>query len=581
MHPSTSDSPAQPKPLRLWPGVLAVTLQWLGRFVVPEVFPEAAMYGVLGSLAFGLVIVLWWVFFSRAPRGDRWGAPLLMVIAMAATPFFVHPSIAGGMMGMMFMIVAVPTLSLFFVVWAVTCRNLADGPRRLTMALAIFLACGMWTLARTEGISGSGGSDLRWRWSPTAEARLLAEGKDAATPLVVPSVGLDDSEALWPGFRGPQRDGVVHGGVRIATDWQATPPVELWRRPVGPAWSSFAVHGDVFYTQEQRGDDEVVSCYHLQTGQPVWKHRDPVRFWESNAGAGPRATPTLRDGRVYSFGATGILNVLEAADGSRVWSKDVAQDTDKEVPHWGFSGSPLVLDDLVIVAAAGRLAAYDRATGDLRWTGPDGGSGYSSPHALTLDGVPQVVFNSAVGTTGVDPADGTVLWEHPWPGFLIVQPAQMAGGELLVGSDETGMARLAVSRGADGWSVEERWLSIGLKPYFSDFVIHGEHVFGFDGRAMSSIEVGTGERRWKGGRYGEGQLVLLAEQDALLVVTEKGSLALVEASGEHFTELASFPAMDSKTWNHPVLAHDTLLVRNSEEMVAFRLPLEDGQVAQR
>ena len=175
--------------------------------------------------------------------------------------------------------------------------------------------------------------------------------------------------------------------MRIETDWAASPPVELWRRPIGPGWSSFAVRGDLLYTQEQRGDDEVVACYSVTTGEPVWRHRDAARFWESNGGAGPRATPTLSNGRVYTFGATGILNALDAATGAVVWSRNAAADTGAKVPDWGFASSPLVVDDVVVVAAAGTLAAYDVATGDAALVGPTRRRGYSSPHLVTIDGV--------------------------------------------------------------------------------------------------------------------------------------------------------------------------------------------------
>ncbi len=566
-----TDEPTRQKPLRLWPGVVAVMLQWLARFGVPIFLPEATAFGVIGGLLGGLAVVVWWAFLSRAPRSERWGAVVLMIVALVATSRIIHESIATGMMGLMFVIYAIPVLSLAFVAWAVASRRLSDGPRRAAMVATILLACGVWTLVQTGGFTGDLDHDFAWRWAETPEERLLAQAGDE--PMALPSApAAMETGADWPGFRGPDRDGIIPG-VRIATDWSASPPVELWRRPIGPGWSSFAVHGDLLYTQEQRGDDEVVACYKVTTGEPVWRHRDAARFWESNAGAGPRGTPTISDGRVYTFGATGILNVLDAGDGAVVWSRNAASDTDAKVPGWGFASSPLVVDDVVIVAVEGALVAYDLATGDPRWFGPAGGDSYSSPHLLRIDGVAQILLMSKTGATSVAPADGTLLWEHPWPGGTrIVQPALTADGDILISRGEkTGMRRIAVAHGPGGWTIEERWTSIRLKPYFSDFVVHDGHAFGFDGSILACIDVEDGKRKWKGGRYGSGQLVLLADQDLLLVLSEKGELALVAAAPDQFTELARFPAIEGKTWNHPVLVGDVLLVRNGQEMVAFRL----------
>lgn len=576
-----TQNPTRSRPLRLWPGVVIVLLQWLIRFIVPQFAPDAMTIAMLAGLLGGLLVVVWWLFFSRARWLERLGAVALMFVALVATRPLLHESIATAGQGFLFPIYAIPVLSLAFVVWAVASRNLSDGIRRLTMVATILVACGVWTLVRTGGINNQGDSDFAWRWAQTAEERLLAQASDE--PAAVPPLAATTATgADWPGFRGADRNSVI-SGVAIETDWSATPPVELWRRPIGPGWSSFAVRGDLLYTQEQRGEEEVVACYRATTGEPVWQHRDPTRFWEANAGAGPRATPTLSEQRVYAFGATGILNALDARDGSVVWSRQVAVDTRVEVPTWGFASSPLVVDDVVIVAAQGKLAAYDQASGEPRWFGPDGGDGYSSPHLLTIEAVPQVLLMSVSGAVSVTPTDGTVLWQYAWKGGTrIVQPALTADGDLLLSRGVTsGMRRIAIANGPGGWTLEERWTTNRLKPYFSDFVLHQGHAYGFDGNILASIDVTNGERNWKGGRYGSGQLVVLADQDLLLVVSETGELALVGATPGGFTEVARYPAIEGKTWNHPVLVGDLLLIRNGAEMVAFRLTLaERRRVAQ-
>ena len=576
------------RPLRLWPGVAIVVLQWLARFVVPVVAPDAMQYGVMAGMLGGVAVVFWWLFFSRAPWVERLGAVALMAAALVTGSWLVHESVATGMMGMMFPLYAIPVLSLAFVAWAVLGRDLTGRNRWLTMAIAIFVSCLVWTLVRTGGFTTDLDHDFAWRWAETAEDRLLADSADEpiGAASVAPAagdgaVGVDPS---WPGFRGPDRDGLVPVGVapgkRIATDWSTHPPEELWRRPIGPGWSSFAVDGHFIFTQEQRGDEEVVSCYHAETGEPVWMHRDDARFWESNGGAGPRATPMLHQGRVYTLGGTGILNALDARDGSVIWSRNAAEDTGMAVPMWGISGSPLVYDDaiadgLVIVAASGALVAYDLDTGEPRWTGPSAGEGYSSPHLVEIDGVTQVLQLNGDGLVSVSPTDGALLWQHDRSGYPIVQPALTETGDVLISVDDrSGLRRLTPKHGSDGWSVEEGWTSIGLKPYSSDFVVHKGHAYGFDGNILACIDLKDGQRKWKGGRYGLGQLVLLADQDLMVVVSEKGNLTLVRATPDSFEELAKLPIFKGKTWNHPVLVDDLLLIRNSEQMAAFRLPLE-------
>ena len=287
------------EPLRLWPGVAAAVLLALTRYALPLVVPGTQTIGVLGGLAGSVAILVWWLFFSRASWVERGGAVTLMIVAMVVTSRFLHVSIATGALGMLFPLYAIPVLSLGLVGSAAATRRLPDRIRRGAMAATLLIACGAFTLLRTEGVSGSGGSAFRWRWAPSAEERLLARaGEEPATlpaaqavgepprPVPAPQSGHQPAaskassdpavapagqaepgtsrppeapsaasagvaaEANWPGFRGPDRDGVVPG-VRIETDWTRSPPARLWRRPVGPGWSSFAVLGDLLFTQER------------------------------------------------------------------------------------------------------------------------------------------------------------------------------------------------------------------------------------------------------------------------------------------------------------------------------------------
>jgi outer membrane protein assembly factor BamB len=589
----TPETPTSRK-LRLWPGIIIVALLFISRFGVKAVIPgiEGFGKGMMGSFGFVIIFLLWWAFFSRAAWLERLSAIGLFAVAIGGTWLLRHES-----MWILWLVgYAIPWLCLAFIIWAVATRRLPDRVRRLTMVATILLACGVWLFVRQDGIDGDHTASFGWRWTASPEERLLAQTADqpvgaptaapsvapaqpAASPSATPATAVTKeatpaapakAQPEWPGFRGPRRDGIVRG-VRIKTDWSGSPPAQVWRRSVGPGWSSFAVAGDLMYTQEQRGEEEVVACYKASTGEPVWLHRDKARFFESNAGAGPRGTPTLSNGRVYTFGATGILNVLDAANGSVIWTRNPASETNTKTPFWGFSSSPLVIGDTVIVAASGKLVAYDAANGKQRWLGPSAGGSYSSPQLVTIGGVQQVLLTSDSGLVSVNPADGKQIWNHQWACNFMVQPALTADGDVLITSQENGTRSIGVKRDSNGWTVQEKWTSNGLKPYFNDFVVHKGYAYGFDGRILACIDLKDGQRKWKGGRYGNGQLVLLPDQDLLLVVSEEGELALVGATPDQFTELAKVTGIQGKTWNHPALVGDLLLVRNAEEMAAFRL----------
>jgi len=596
------------KPLRTWPlaaiGAIVVTIVVMVPVFIPD---QARLLRMLGGVVCALLITLWWLFFSRARWTERLVGIALIAIGVVLTQRGVDPSIAGGAQGMLGYIFGFAFFAFALAVWAGATARMTDRIRLLTLVPVLLLVgCLPMLSIRTEGIYG-GGFVLHARWTPTPEELLLAQVNDEPKPL--PAIEPENKEAVpapvvaltapaapavpvevvtpepalpavvekaeWPGFRGAKRDSVVRD-VRINPDWSAAPPVQMWRRPIGPGWSSFAVRGDILYTQEQRGDDEIVAAYKVSTGEPVWRHRDAIRFYESNGGAGPRATPTIHNDRVYAHGATGMLNALDARTGKLIWAHNTSTDSGRQVPMWGISSSPLVVDDVVIASAYGTLVAYELATGKRRWVGPNHGGAYSSPHRVTIDGVTQVVILSSPGAVSVNPADGNLLWEHKWEGGAIVQPAITSEGDILIyglaATGGVGTRRLVIKHSGAEWTPEEVWTSNGLKPYFNDLVIHKGHAFGFDGSILSCIDLADGKRKWKGGRYGNGQMLLLTDQNLLLVLSEDGELALVSATPDQYQEIARIPALNAKTWNHPVIVGSVLLIRNGEEMAAFRLP---------
>ena len=479
--------------------------------------------------------------------------------------------------------------TILLVAWALFFSRLAKRIR-----LAIFgslLGAGLLFGAcfRFSQFSGNMVPLFEWRWAkrtlPTIEGQAV---EPSAEPSIDPLAKLS-----FPQFLGPSRDCHVPG-PELAGDWDAEPPKPLWRQPIGAAWSGFAIAGLRAVTQEQRDELEAVACYDIRNGSLLWLHTYPAQYKTAIAGEGPRATPTIHDGRVYALGATGTLNCLDLSTGKPLWQRIIPADAGLKLDapidqsglsanrnkskEWGYASSPLIVNGRVVVSAGGEngrsLLAYDTATGEPVWSGGDSRAGYSSARLAKLHGESQILIFNQDGLAAHAPGDGSVQWEFEWDvGFPHVSmPVTLPGNRILVSLGYGQGSKLLQIDTDDGrFSATKLWESIRMKAKFTNLVFHNGHFFGLDDGMFACIDAERGRRKWKDGRYGHGQILLRGGH--ILVMAENGDVVLLEANPERHVELTRFAALDGKTWNPPALANDYLLVRNHREAACYRLPL--------
>ena len=478
--------------------------------------------------------------------------------------------------------VIVPLSNVLMLIWWTLLSGLPIATRALGLGLfALTIGIGA-ALFRVEGFTGEMFPILTFRWTETARERAERYWQTTADTPSKPEIAIQPVEPdaqpeaqwdNWPEFRGPQRDGVAQ--TRLSNDW-TTPPPLLWRHPVGAGWSSFSVFGPRLYTQEQRGDDEAVVCYELETGQELWSHRDQAHFSLNPAGEGPRATPTVFQKHVYSLGATGILNCLAFDTGQRVWSRQILEENGAKNLEWGLAASPLVFGELVVVNPGGPngkgVVAYHRLTGERVWSAGSDRASYASLQLSTLCGEEVILLFDGVGLGAHDPRTGSELWQKfSWtnsPAINVAQPVLLENNRVLISSGYgTGSALLEVSREAQDWRITPVWTSRDMKLKFNDAVVHQGFAYGLDEGILVCLDLKTGRRRWKQGRYGFGQLLLADE--TLLIQSESGEVVLLNATPQGHHELGRFPALDGHAWNCPVLCRNRLLLRNNQEAACY------------
>lgn len=570
------------RPLRIWIPILLLPLMVFMRFV-PGLVPDGPsmiwMASAFGPFLVGLLVMLWWLLASRA----RWFERILGVLGVVGAVGIEQAVCHESMRGPLPIVMTIPMAIAAFALGAILFGNKLSIHRTwLAIGLAA-LGAGYSALIKTDGVWGDFSFGFDWRWNQSAEQKALseirqAEKRTSSQPIDSQGVLGALKLAAWPGFRGPQGDSAQRG-LRFSDDWTAHPPQEIWRKRLGPAWSSFSIGADRLFTQEQREENEAVACYDSKTGEPIWSFETPSRFFESLGGLGPRGTPTLSDGSIYALGAEGILVKLDAMDGKLVWKADLKEASGrKEPPMWGFSCSPCVESGVVIVHAGGKgdkgVIAFNVEDGQVAWTAPAGEMSYSTVQKIKLLDQTYLCLLSNTGAHLWEPTTGKSLYNYEFvhQGYRACQAQVIDGNKMLIPAGMgTGTRLVEFTLGDNGLEAREVWTSKDMKPDYNDILVHDGNIYGFDNAIFACIGLEDGKRKWKGGRYEKGQALLLADSGLILVISEKGELVLLRATSEKHQELGKIAALSDKTWNHPVVVGDRLYVRNAQEAVCYQL----------
>lgn len=461
--------------------------------------------------------------------------------------------------------------------------------RAMAANVLLVLVMALLVLFRVDHTSGELIPVFAWRFSIRPDQKMTMPPAGDAAAKTSPS-DWHTTPHDFPQFLGPERSASVN--VKLARDWTEHPPKQLWRHEIGAGWSAFSVVADHAVTMEQRGDSELVTCYHVPTGKLEWAHATDTRYDTVSGGVGPRSTPTVVDGLVFALGATGHLVCLDAATGTCRWEKDLLKEydippqVDADAVFWGRSNSPLVVDSMAIVPIGGQegrlvsLAAFETATGKMVWEAGKRQISYSSPSVATVAGVKQILTVNEDTVSGHDPKTGRVLWEHPWPARSnadpnVAQAVAIAPDRVFLSKGyRRGAALVELRPQGDGtFTTAIVWENSSvMRTKFANVALHDGYAYGLSDGILECVSLATGKRAWKNGRYKHGQL--LRAEDLLLVLSERGEMVLVEASPEPDRKvLGQFQAIEGQTWNNLALAGSRLLIRNAEEAACYELPL--------
>lgn len=498
----------------------------------------------------------------------------LIVIWVLVIAFWIYISLTNDLNRQLLVMKSLATgifACVLSLIWLLALSRLPWKRRLQGYGVAALLGLILVGLFRVEGVSGDLIPIIKYRWAG-ADKKIVGEAVD---------VGLAVAQN-YPQFLGPNRDAKV-SGITLDPDWENKPPKLIWKQPIGEAWSAFVTLGNRAVTQEQDEADELVVCYELLTGKKLWEYRYPARYDNPLGGIGPRATPTIEENRIYVLGALGDFMLLDLQKGKKIWGWNILEKHGACLPDWGFSGSPLIVDNLVILSVGARnghsLVAYNKLSGDFVWSGGSDKAHWSSPIYYEIAGRKQVLIFNHDALFGHSIGDGSVLWEYEWDtdGMPHVSiPVPVSENQLLVSSGYgKGAELLELSTVVDGKQTVERiWRTLHLKAKFNNYVFKDGYVYGLDDGVFTCIDVKKGRRTWKEGRYGHGQNILVG--DLMLLTTERGEVLLTQPVPEEPRILGRFKAFSGKSWNPPALIGEYLLLRTHEEAALYRLPVLEG-----
>ena len=394
----------------------------------------------------------------------------------------------------------------------------------------------------------------------------------------------------WPQWRGVNRDG-VSSEVGILKEWAASGPKVLWSRPLGEGFSGISVSQGRVYTMFSKGNDEFIICLNATAGQEIWRFRSDDNYYEGQGGNGPRATPTIDGDLLFTISAHGKLYALNATSGQEVWSHDLQRKFGSKMPRWGFSTSPLVDGELLLVEAGGKgeksIVAFNKNSGDVMWSSHRDKLGYSSPIAITIKGIRQIICFTGTKLVSVSPTDGKIYWEYAWktgydvnaatPVFIPPDKVFISSGydkgaavlqmRVFISHDDDRAAVEQIRENQATVRIKEIWKNRRMKNQFSSSVLHENYLYGFDNSILKCIEADTGEEQWKTRGFGKGTVILA--DGHLIILSDKGKLGLAEATPAGYIEKASAKVLNGLCWTAPTLANGKLYVRNEEEIVCL------------